>query len=125
MDTPLILICDDAQPIAAVLSHLLQAEGCRTLVAAGALDAVSLARRSSPSLILMDIRMPGLDGATASALMHDTTELAEVPILLMSAMAEDELRTLSEESGARGYVLKPFTRQSLLETVRKHLPASA
>ncbi len=125
METPLILICDDARPIAVVLSHFLQAEGCRTLVAAGALEAVSLARRSLPSLILMDIRLPGLDGATATVLMHDTAEMAEVPILLMSAMPEDEIRTLAAESGAKGYVLKPFTRQSLLETVRKHLPASA
>jgi CheY-like chemotaxis protein len=123
MTAPLILVCDDTRNIAQSIAVMLQAEGYRASVASSALEAVGLARKERPSLILMDIMMPGMDGAMASEAMHDLEELRGVPIILLSAIPEDELRARAEECGAQGFLTKPFTKATLLEAVRRHAPA--
>jgi CheY-like chemotaxis protein len=121
-DAPLVLVCDDTRPIAASIVLLLQSAGYRAQPSGDALDAVSIARKDRPALILMDIMMPGLDGATASELMREYPELEGIPIVLLSAMPEEEVRTRAQACGAVGYLLKPFRKGGLLETVRRWVP---
>ena len=120
MTQPLILVCDDTANIAQLISYHLQAEGYKVHLTSTALEAFSLARKEPPSLILMDVMMPGMDGAMASELMHDAPGLGGVPVVLVSAMPEDELRDRAQACGVQGYLTKPFTKQTLLDTVRKH-----
>lgn len=122
MADPLILVCDDMKNIVQSILLMLQTEGYRARAAASALECVSLARKEKPALILMDVMMPGMDGAMASELMRDNDELQDIPIVLLSAMPEDDLRARAQECGAKGYLTKPFTKQSLLQAVRGHLP---
>jgi CheY-like chemotaxis protein len=123
MTAPLVLVCDDTKNIAQSIVIMLQAEGYRGLAVTSALEAVSLARKEKPSLILMDIMMPGMDGSTAAEAMRDHDELQGIPIVLLSALPEDEVRTRAEECGAKGFLTKPFTKQSLLGAVARHVPA--
>lgn len=125
MDEPAILVCDDHRPIAQAIAHTLRTHGFRPLLAANALEAVSLARKELPRLILMDVMMPGLDGAMAAELLHDAPGLENVPVVLLSAMPEEELRVRAAECGARGWLAKPFTQAGLLEAVRSHLGSPA
>ena len=120
MTQPLVLVCDDTANIANIISLQLQAEGYNVLLTTTALEAFSLARKEAPALILMDVMMPGMDGAMASELMHDAPGLEGVPVVLISAMPEDELRERAQACGVQGYLAKPFTKQTLLDTVRKH-----
>lgn len=124
MTQPLILVCDDTANIAQMISYQLEAEGYKVLLTTTALEAFSLARKEAPALILMDVMMPGMDGAMASELMHDAPGLEAVPVILVSAMPEDELRERAQVCGVQGYLTKPFTKQSLLDTVRKHARAT-
>lgn len=120
MTQPLILVCDDTANIAGIISLHLQADGYRVALTSTALEAFSLARKEPPALILMDVMMPGMDGAMASELMHNAPGLEGVPVVLVSAMPEDELRNRVQECGVQGHLAKPFTKQTLLDTVRKH-----
>ena len=68
-------------------------------------------------MILMDVMMPGLDGATAAGSFQDTPELQGIPIVLMSAMEEDALRERAKDAGAVDYLVKPFRREKLLSLI--------
>ena len=120
-----ILVVDDNAAILAVVAHTLTAAGCRPLTASTALDALALARRERPDLILMDVMMPGLEGSVASSLMHEIEELRDVPVLLMSALPEEELLERAADAGAAGCLAKPFRKDRLIELVGRTLHAAA
>lgn len=116
---PYILVCDDNKPIAQSILVLLEAAGYRGVAVHGALDCVAIARQSPPDLILMDIMMPGMDGATAADLMREVPGIQHVPIVFLSAMPDEEVRKRALEVEAADYLLKPFTKNGLLDVVRR------
>ena len=119
---PLILVCDDTKNIAQSIVYLLQGAGYRAQWAAAALECVHMARKDQPCLILMDIMMPGMDGAMASELMGQYPELSGIPVVLLSAMPEDEVRAKAHDAGAVDFLCKPFKKDTLLGTVRRWAP---
>jgi CheY-like chemotaxis protein len=123
-ETPLILVVDDDPRIAAAIGLALRSTGLRVLTAPDALEAVSLARLTRPSAILMDVMMPGMEGSVAAALMKDSEELRDIPIILVSAMPEEELLSRAAEVGAAGAVSKPFRKVDLLRALRSALARS-
>jgi len=122
---PYVLICDDNRAIANSLVYLLENAGYRAQAVHAALDCVAVARKDVPDLILMDIMMPGMDGATASGLMKDVPEIEGVPVVLLSAMPEEQVRVRAEDAGAAGYLLKPYRKDVLLEVVRRCVAQAA
>jgi len=116
---PYILICDDNKPIGKSILLLLETAGYRGVAVHSALDCVAVARQSPPDLILMDIMMPGMDGATAADLMRDVPGINHVPIVFLSAMPEEEVRKRALEVEAADYLLKPFTKSRLLDVVQR------
>jgi CheY-like chemotaxis protein len=117
--TPLILVCDDAKPIGQTMVRFLKAAGYRAKWAPNALDCVGQARHERPALILMDIMMPGMDGAMVSEIMNQYPELSGIPVILVSAMPEEQVRAKAHDSGAVDYVCKPFKKDTLLSSVRR------
>jgi CheY-like chemotaxis protein len=117
-----ILIIDDDRNIAVVLAHLLRSAGFRAETASGALEGVGVARKDRPDLILMDMMMPGLGGITATRMIKDAPELVGIPVILISAVPEDEARRQMSDSGAVDFIAKPFYRDGLLGVVRRWLP---
>ena len=114
---PFVLVCDDTRAIAQSIVFMLQGAGYRAQAVDCALDCVAVARKDTPDLIIMDIMMPGMDGATASGLMKDVPEIEGVPVVLLSAMPEDQVKVRAEDAGAAGYLLKPYRKNVLLDTV--------
>lgn len=122
MDTkPFILVCDDTRAIAQAIVFMLQGAGYRAQAVDCALDCVAIARKDTPNLIIMDIMMPGMDGATAAGLMKDVPEIEGVPVVLLSAMPEDTVRIAAEDAGAAGFLLKPYRKETLIKVVRNCL----
>lgn len=114
---PFILVCDDNQPIARSIVFLLERAGYRAQAVSSVLDCVAVARQTPPSLILMDVMMPGMDGATATELMKDIPGVESVPIVLVSALPEALLKERAREAGAADYLPKPFRKDRLLDVV--------
>jgi two-component system sensor histidine kinase/response regulator len=84
-------------------------------------DAVEAVQTSRPDLVLMDISMPGMDGLETTRLIRGLTGPASrVPIVAMTAHAMEGDRERFLEGGMDGYLVKPFNRARLLETVRRH-----
>src|SRR5688500_8528352 len=84
---PTILVAEDELAIRDLLVEVLRDEGYATLAAADVREALELAGRERPDLVLMDVMMPRLDGRVVVRRMRERPELGEVPVILMSAAA--------------------------------------
>ena len=79
--------------------------------------AVTLARRRKPNVVILDVRMPGMDGLAAAK--EITSEIPETAVLMFTAFAERSLLTRGLESGAKGYILKEAPHQTLVRAIQK------
>ena len=113
-----VLVVDDSK---IVLEKALEALGCRgyevsTALGADAADAI-IYSSSRPDIIILDVMMPVLDGDKKAGILKADDSTKEIPILLMSSKPEDELATLAAESGADGYIRKPFTSEEMISKI--------
>ena len=111
-----ILVVDDDPEILAMLRDFLESEGLVVRTAANGAEALDALDEVAPSLILLDMRMPVVDG-WAFAERFRERELG-YPIVVMTAA--ESARRWAEEIGATGYIAKPFDVTELLETIERH-----
>lgn len=113
-----VLLVDDQALIREGLAIILDAQPDIRVVgqAADGQEAMDLAGRLQPDVILMDIKMPRMDGIKATR--HIKEDLPEIPIVILTTYAEDELVFEGIRAGASGYLLKDITRDQLAEAVR-------
>ena len=114
-DKPHILVVDDDRRLRELLGRYLSENGFRVTAATDAGNARAKLRSLEFDLLVLDVMMPGEDGM---ALTKSLRENSEVPILLLTAMAEPENRIAGLESGADDYLTKPFEPRELLLRIR-------
>jgi DNA-binding response OmpR family regulator len=110
-----ILLVDDDKLLRRSLSFNLEKAGYRVSTSATAEDALALARRDAPDLVLLDIGLPGMDGL--QALRHFAEDL-DVPVILLTARQRELDQVLGLELGADDYVTKPFQVDVLVARIR-------
>jgi two-component system cell cycle response regulator DivK len=115
-----ILVVEDNQKNMKLLSDLLQATGYRTLEASTGGQALMLASEHGPALVLMDIRLPDMDGVEALRRLRMDERTASIPVLAVTAQAMKGDRERFKEAGFDGYVSKPVDIDELLTTVEQH-----
>lgn len=120
-----ILVVEDSDSVRRQIVGILNLSGFRTRSAESALEAISMARCERPDLILTDVCLPDLDGATAACLLKDVPEFRDIPVVLISALPLDELRERMEDTGAVDSIPKPFMPGQLLACVRRWLAPQA
>ena len=113
--TPHILVVDDEQEIREPLAKYLTRNGLRVSIAANAGDARKELKTRAIDLVVLDIMMPGEDGLSLCRHLRETTE---IPVILLTAMAEDTDRVVGLEIGADDYLTKPFNPRELLARIR-------
>jgi len=113
-----ILVVDDSSQLRTVLSTQLRKLGFEVETAIDGQDGISKARQFKPSLIIMDIQMPKLDGLTATKKMREDPALAHTPIVLLSALGEEQDVIEGIDAGADEYLVKPFRQAELAAKVR-------
>ncbi|MFN2190649.1 MAG: response regulator transcription factor [Candidatus Promineifilaceae bacterium] len=116
-----ILIVDDDQLLRRSLSLQLEQAGYRTSTAASAEDALALARRDEPELILLDVGLPGMDGL--EAIRHIQKDM-DVPVIFVTARRRELDEILGLELGADEYITKPFNPDVLLARIKAVLRRS-
>ncbi|HLL83825.1 MAG TPA: response regulator [Longimicrobium sp.] len=117
---PRILVADDEPAITALVTEMLRYSGFTVVQARGGAEAVSLARKERPDLILMDVMMPDLDGRDACKVLKMDHSLRDVPVILFSSADERDVHWGG--AGANGFLQKPFSIRALPDLVRRHLP---
>jgi DNA-binding response OmpR family regulator len=115
-----ILVCDDTPDILEMVKFILEGEGFEVLTASEGRDVLSVIGRQNPDLVLLDLRMPGLDGFGVLRELRLKPDEAP-PVVVLSAKGLDEDRRAALAAGARDYLFKPFTLAQLLQTVRRQL----
>lgn len=113
--SPHILVVDDHREIRELLSRYLRQHGFRVTTAEGGEMMRKALRGSAIDLVVLDIMMPGEDGLTLCRHLRETTEL---PVIMLTAVAEDTDRVIGLEMGADDYVTKPFNPRELLARIK-------
>jgi DNA-binding response OmpR family regulator len=111
-----ILVVDDDPEILAMLRDFLESEGLPVRTAANGAEALEALDEVTPALILLDMRMPVLDGWAFAERFHERA--LTYPIVVMTAA--ESARRWAEEIGATDYIAKPFDVNELLETIERH-----
>ncbi len=119
--TKLILVADDEPDIVTIVEMILRSQGYNVLKAATGLEALELAERHNPDLILLDIMMPDMDGWEVLRLLHVDPSTSEIPVAMISAKTGSRAKITSMQEGAVDYITKPFDSQELLSKVRELL----
>jgi len=116
-----ILVVDDQDHNIQVVGSTLASFGYEVMVATSGEEALTRVASRVPDLILLDVRMPGMDGFTLCKTLSGKPETAEVPIIFLSASDEKNVVVRALEAGGVDYVTKPFNKAELLARVRTHL----
>ena len=120
-----ILVVDDNAQIVDILSQYIKKEGWPMLAAKTGEDTLALFDAAEPSLILLDIMLPGLDGLEVCRRIR---RVSSVPILMITAKDEDADRILGLDIGADDYIVKPFSPGEVMARIRavlRRIPAAA
>ena len=113
-----ILIVDDEQPVRDLLAAIFEDSGHRALPAINGRDALEILDQERPDLVLSDVMMPVLNGATLCRRLKAEPSTASIPVILMSAAG----RQVADGSGADAYLDKPFDLDGMEALVRRWLP---
>ena len=110
-----VIIADDESLIRLDIKEMLTSLGYLVVGEAGdGVSAVNLARELRPDLVIMDIKMPGMDGIAAAKVL---TEEKIAPVLLLTAFSQQDLVERAREAGVVGYIVKPFREAELVPAI--------
>jgi len=122
-----VLAVDDDPLMLRVLSRMLRGRGVELVTSLRSMGVLNLISMHRPALVLMDVKMPGLEGTSLVRLIRGDVELAATPIVLHSALGDDVLALKTKECGADGYILKSrgmtYLEQSIDRWLRRTTPA--
>jgi CheY-like chemotaxis protein len=116
----LVLIVDDNEQNAKLARDVLEAAGMSTLTAASAAEGLKLAREHRPGLVLMDLRLPDLDGIEAARRLRADASTAHIPIVALSATNADDADDWLRGGFFSGYIEKPIDVGEFPARVRRY-----
>jgi DNA-binding response OmpR family regulator len=123
-DKKKILLADDEEDIKAVITLFLESKGYQIITAFDGLAALDLARSESPDLILLDVMMPVVNGFDVCTRLKADEDTRDIPVVMLSAMAQSESVDKGLAAGAVDYVVKPFDPARLEEVIARILEKS-
>ncbi len=116
-----ILIVEDNELNMKLFNDLLQANGYETVQTMDGRDAMSLAREHKPDLVLMDIQLPEISGLEVTKMMKADDDLKSIPVVAVTAFAMKGDEEKIREGGCEGYIAKPISVPTFLDTIGKFL----
>lgn len=118
---PLVLVVDDDEFQCKLLARLLDTKRYELMFAHSATEALAALRRCRPSLILMDVMLPDMDGVEVTRRLKASPACAMVPVVMITGQSERNVVQASLQAGAIDFVVKPFDRESLCAKVSHYL----
>jgi len=116
-----ILIVDDEPHMLRVTELSIKKGGYQIVIGRNGKEALELAAREKPGLIVMDVSMPEMDGLTALTQLKANPETAKIPVIMLTVRGQAMARQQAEQSGAAVYLTKPFSPSQLLAEVKRLL----
>ena len=118
---PLILVVEDETPLVTMLRYNLEKEGFRVAAAPDGQEALLLLAEEKPDLVLLDWMLPGVSGLELCRRIRRCPEWRDLPVVMLTARAEEADRVRGLETGADDYVTKPFDVSQITATINKML----
>ena len=118
-----ILIVEDNELNMKLFHDLLEAHGYKTLQTRNGIDAIALARKHRPDLIVMDIQLPEVSGLDVTKWLKEDDSLRHIPIVAVTAFAMKGDEERIREGGCEAYVSKPISVSRFLDTIRQLVPS--
>jgi CheY-like chemotaxis protein len=122
-----ILVAEDERDIRELINFTLMYAGHQVTQASNGAEALELAPKVKPDLIMMDVRMPKMTGYEACRQMKQIDDIRNIPVVFLSAKGQDEEVQTGLEAGAVAYILKPFAPEELTrrvaEIIKQHSQA--
>jgi two-component system, OmpR family, alkaline phosphatase synthesis response regulator PhoP len=113
-----ILVVEDEPDIRGLIVHHLSRDGFRCQTAGSGADALAHVRKTRPDLVVLDLMLPGLDGLEVCRRLRADPTTAGLPIIMLTAKADEVDRVVGLELGADDYLAKPFSPKELVARVR-------
>jgi two-component system, cell cycle response regulator DivK len=120
-----ILIVEDNELNMKLFHDLLEAHGYKTLQTRNGIDAIALARKHRPDLIVMDIQLPEVSGLDVTKWLKEDDSLRHIPIVAVTAFAMKGDEERIREGGCEAYVSKPISVSRFIDTIRQFVPSAA
>ena len=114
-----VLLAEDYEDSRYMLGRLLEMSGYRVLEASDGREAVEMAERKCPDVVLMDLQMPVLDGLSATRLIRRIESICRVPVIAVSAQPTEDFTSAAAQVGCDHFVSKPVDFDLLLEVIRE------
>jgi CheY-like chemotaxis protein len=118
-----VLIIDDDKWIVMSTQMWLESEGFKVVTALNGADGQQVAKNAHPSIILLDIMMPGIDGWETLERLKTDAATADIPVIIFTGRESQQGETKSKTLGAVAYLRKPFRPEMIVETIRHTLEA--
>jgi CheY-like chemotaxis protein len=115
------LVADDSTLNRRILGDLLESAGFRVVRATGGHEAIRLVHEHRPDVVLMDLRMPDLDGLEATRRLRSDPATAHIPVIAVTASALGDAPAAAREAGCVDYIPKPIRAQALFAALQNHL----
>ena len=113
-----ILVVEDEPEIAQLVKHYLEKDGSRVDIAKSGAEALKMIKSERPDLIILDLMLPEIDGIEVCKKVRSTPDTALLPIIMLTAKAEESDTIVGLELGADDYVTKPFSPKALVARVK-------
>jgi len=117
-----ILVVEDSPTVLYTVSRMLTEGGYQVMTAKDGEEAMSLAISERPSLVLLDVILPKLNGYQVCRRMKSTPTTAQIPVIMITSKTKENDRFWGLEQGADDYVTKPFSVDQLLDVVSRFVP---
>jgi CheY-like chemotaxis protein len=114
-----ILIIEDDESISDVLAFRLERQGYRTTCAGTGALGLQLARSESPDLVLLDLKLPDVDGFSVCQQLDEDPQTGHIPVIILSAMERPDIIRRSRSAGCTYYVRKPYDPNALLILIQQ------
>jgi len=119
MSVNTVLIVDDSATERTNLELIVNDVGCRVLTADSGQKALEIAEDKHPDLIFLDIIMDNMDGFQTCRTLHESQTTRDIPVVMVTGKGHKADKMWATEQGARGYVTKPYSKEQILEQIKR------
>lgn len=116
-----VLIVEDDHQTRKLVSSLIESIGYQAMSIDSARDAVAQIPDLQPDLVIMDVRLPGMDGREATRILKGDDRTRHIPILIVAVPLSPEDQALALEAGCDEFITKPFSVRDLTDAIRRHI----